>query len=165
MVKVSPRMARRLSPPLMLVLPVVLFALDFVFLLVTYLVLASIVPGMLGEVAVSPARFAAWIALVQTPMSLAHMVVASWRRWMAMVSGGEVPDPPVRRGWRRVLAWGTHAAWLVLAALIVFGRVADPGDAHVGLLVAVTALGPLLLPRFLAGSVRLLRRRGAPRTA
>jgi hypothetical protein len=157
----------------MLVLPLVLFALDFVFLLVTYLVLASIVPGMLGEVAVSPARFALWIALVRTPMSLAHMVVASWRRWMAVVTGGEVPDPPVRKGWRRALTnvrdWGTHAAWWVLAALIVFGYVADPGDAHVWLLVAVTALGPFLLPRSLAGSVRLLRwwwrRRRTQRTA
>jgi hypothetical protein len=57
--EMSPRMAGQLSPPLMLVLPLVLFALDFVILLVTYLVQASIVPGILGEVAVSPARYVA----------------------------------------------------------------------------------------------------------
>ena len=45
----------------------------------------------------------------------------------------------------------------VVAALIVFEHVADPGDVRLGQLVAVSAVGPFLLPRVLSGPVRLLR--------
>jgi hypothetical protein len=46
----------------------------------------------------------------------------------------------------------------VIAALTVFNHLADPGDAHVWQLVAVTAVGPFLLPKFVSGFVWLLRR-------
>lgn len=148
---------------LILVLGVSLFglALDFVLLVVTYLVLASSAPDVLGEVALSPARFAAWIALVKLPMALAHMVAVSWRGWMALVTTGDVPDPPARTGPRRTLERardsGADAAWSVIAALIVFHHVADPGTAHFWRLIAVTALGPFLLPKIVEGLFRLLR--------
>jgi hypothetical protein len=163
MVERSTRTTGRLRLPLLLGLPVFVFALDFVSLLATYLVLARIAPGPMGEVAVSPARFAAWIALVQLPMALAHLLAVSWRGWLAR---GEVHDPP-RRALVRARDWVLHATWAVVAALIVFGSVADPGDAHLGWLVAVTAVVPLLLPRAVSGSARLLRwwwrRRHPPR--
>ena len=153
MVETSTRTTGRLGLPLLLGLPVFLFALDFVSLLATYLVLARIAPDLMGEVADSPARFAAWIALVQLPMALAHLLAVSWRGRPAR---DEVPDPP-RRALVRARDWGSHAAWAVAAALIVFGYVADPGDAHLGWLVAVAAVVPLLLPRAVSGSARLLR--------
>jgi hypothetical protein len=160
-VEISPLMARQMGRPLMIGVPLFVFALDFVFLLVTYLVLTPIAPDMLGDVAVSPARFAAWITLVKLPMTLAHILAGSWRSWMAMMTRGEAPDPPVPHGWRhtllRVLHRGADAAWTVIAALIVFNHVADPGDAHVWLLVVVTAAGPLLVPRSVSGPVQLLR--------
>ncbi|MFU8873061.1 hypothetical protein [Micromonospora sp. SL4-19] len=113
MTEMSPRKVRRLGRLLMLGLPLFGFALDFVLLLVTYLVLASIAPSVLGEVAASPARFAAWIALVKLPMTLAYTLAVSWRGLMAVVTTGEVPDPPVRKGWRRrVRDWGqTSPGW------------------------------------------------------
>jgi hypothetical protein len=158
----SPRMNGRLGPPLLVGLALFVFTLDFVILLVTYLVLGSIAPGLLGEVAVSPARFAAWLALVKLPIALAHMLAVSWRGWMAMATGNEPPDLPVRTGRRRTLArvggWAAEAAGSVTAALIVFGYVADPGDARLWQLVAVTVIGPFLLPKSVTGLVWLLRR-------
>ncbi|WP_231931661.1 hypothetical protein [Micromonospora echinospora] len=160
MAGMSPRTVRRLGRLLMLGLPLFVFALDFVLLLVTYLVLAPIVPNRLGEVAVSPARFAAWISLVKVPMALAYTLVLGWRGVMALTTG-EVPDPPVQKGWRRTLVkvrdWAADAAWSVMAALIVFDHVADPGNAHVWQLVAVTAVGPFLLPKSVKGLFWSLR--------
>ncbi|WP_326563500.1 hypothetical protein [Micromonospora peucetia] len=161
MAEMSPRKVRRLGRLFMLGFPLFELVFDFVLLLVTYLVLASIVPNVLGEVAVSPARFAAWIALVRLPMTLAYTLAVSWRGWMALVTRGEVLDPPVRKGWRRALVrvrdWGADAAWSVMAALIVFDHVADPGDARVWQLVAATAVGPFLLPKSVRGLFWLLR--------
>ncbi|MEO3780414.1 hypothetical protein ABGB16_27085 [Micromonospora sp. B11E3] len=161
MAEMSPHVARRLGRVFMLGFPLLGFAFDFVLILVTYLVLASAASNVLGEVAASPARFAAWVALVRLPMTLAYTLAVSWRRWMALVARGEVPDSPVRKGWRRTLATvrdrGAEAAWWVMAALIVFNRVAHPGDAQVWQLVAVTAVGPLLLPASVRGLFRLLR--------
>ncbi|MFG3685514.1 hypothetical protein [Micromonospora sp. NPDC047740] len=161
MAEMSPRKVRLLGWLLMLGLPLYGFALDFVLLLLTYVVLASIAPSVLGEVAASPARFAAWIVLVRLPMMLAYALAVGWRGWMALVIRGEFPDPPVRKGWRRALVkvrdWGADAAWSVMAALIVFDHVADPGDAQVWQLVAVTAAGPFLLPESVKGLFWLLR--------
>ncbi|GID94721.1 hypothetical protein Adi01nite_41330 [Amorphoplanes digitatis] len=77
------------------------------------------------------------------------------------------------QGWRRIAFrvrdQGTEIAGRALAALIVFGRVADPGDARLWLLVAVTAVGPLLLVASVRRMFRPLRRwwrrRGRPRNA
>ncbi|WP_241825493.1 hypothetical protein [Micromonospora sp. CB01531] len=161
MAEMSPRKVRRLGWLFMLGLPLFGCAVDFVLLLVTYVVLASIAPSVLGEVAASPARFAAWIALVRLPMMLAYTLAGSWRGLMALVTRGEVPDPPVQKGWRRTLVkvrgWVADAAWSVMAALIVFDHVADPGDAHVWQLVVVTAVGPFLLPESVKGLFWLLR--------
>ncbi|MEU6077036.1 hypothetical protein [Micromonospora sp. NPDC047074] len=155
MAELSPRTIRQLGRLFMLLFPLFALAFDFVLILVTYLLLASVVPNVLGEVAVSPARFAAWIALVRLPMTLAHTLVVSWRAWKALVTTGEVPDPPVRKGWRRILVEVrdrvANAAWSVLAALLVFDHVADPGNAHVCQLVAVTAVGPFLLLQSVTG--------------
>ena len=75
------------------------------------------------------------------------------------MSAGEAPDPPVRDGrLRTLLHLGADVAWSVIAALIVFRHVADPGDAHLWLLVVVTAVGPILVPRLVSAPVRLLRR-------
>ena len=154
--------ARQMGRPLMIGVPLFVFALDFVVLLVTYLVLRPIAPDVLGDVAVSPARFAAWIALVQLPMTLAHMLAVTWRGWATLLIKDEVPDPPVREGRRRalltVLDGVGHIAWSVSAALIVFGYVADPGSTHLWQLVALTAAGAFLVPRSVSGSARLLRR-------
>ncbi|MFG3698810.1 hypothetical protein ACGF5C_12955 [Micromonospora sp. NPDC047620] len=161
MAEMSPRVVRRLGRLFMLGLPPFGFAVDFVLLLVTYLMLASIAPNVLGEVVVSPARFAAWIALVRLPMTLAYTLTVSRRGWMAMVTTGEVPDPPVQKGWRltlvRVRDWGAELAWWMMAALIVFDHVADPGGEHVWQLVAVTAVGPFLLPESVKRLFQLLR--------
>lgn len=161
MTGMSPRDVRRLGRVLMLWVPAVEFVLSFLFLLVTYLVLAPIAPNTLGEVAVSPVRFAAWIALVNSPMIFASWLVVSWRGWTAMVVKGELLDPPERKGWRHHLVWvrnrGITVACRVLAALIVFRHVADPGDVQVWQLVAVTAAGPILLSASVAGLFRLLR--------
>lgn len=155
-------MSSQTGRSLMIGIPLLVFALDFILLLITYLALAPIAPDVLGAVAVSPVRFAAWIALLQLPMALAHLLAVSWRGWVALLVGNEISDPPVRDGWRRALIgvrdWTAHAAWWVLAALIVFHQVADPGSAHLWLLVALTAAGPLLVPRSVSGSARLLRR-------
>ncbi|MFI6823662.1 hypothetical protein ACIBJE_22380 [Micromonospora sp. NPDC050187] len=155
MAEMSPRKVRRLGRLLMLGLPLFVLALDFVLLLVTYLVLAPIVPNVLGEVAVSPARFAGWISLVKVPMTLAYTLAVGWRGLMALVTTGEVPDPPVRKGWRRTLVkvrdWVADAVWSVMAALIVFDHVADPSNAHIWQLVAVTAVGPFLLSKSVKG--------------
>jgi hypothetical protein len=128
-----------------------LMAAEFVLLLVTYLLVASIAPGVLGEVAGSPARFAAWITLVRTPMLVAHMAAVSGRRWWVAVTTGEVPESAEPEGRRRILAtvrdWTADIAWSVIAALIVFERLADPGNAPRWQLVAVTAAGPFLLPK------------------
>jgi hypothetical protein len=157
----SPLLVRQMGRSLMISAPLIVFAFDFVSLLVTYLVLTPIAPAVLGDVAGSPARFAAWITLVKLPMMLAHLLAGSWRTWTAMMTRGEAPDPPVRTGRRHTLAkvlhLGADVAWSVIAALIVFTRVADPGDAHLWLLVAVTAVGPFLVPRAVSGPVRLLR--------
>ncbi|MEV5767071.1 hypothetical protein AB0L34_21255 [Micromonospora sp. NPDC052213] len=161
MTEMSPHVVRRSGRLFMLVLPLFGFAVDFVLLLVSYLMLVAIAPDVLGEVAVSPARFAAWIALVRLPMTLAYTLTFSRHGWMAMVTTGEVPDPPVQKGWRlalvRVRNWGAEVAWWVIAALIVFGYVADPGEAHVWQLVAVTAVGPFLLPESVKRLFQLLR--------
>lgn len=161
MSEMNPREARRLSRLFLVGLPLFVFAIDFVHLLVTYLVLASIAPNVPGEVAVSPAVFAAWIALVKLPMTLACIVVVAGRALKAMVTTGDVPDPPVRKGWRRILVRvrdeATEVVVTVAGALIVFDHVADPGDAQVWQLVAVTAVGPFLLPKSVAGLFWLLR--------
>lgn len=74
---------------------------------------------------------------------------------------GEALDLPARKGWRRGLVfvrdWGAGAVGFVVAALIVFGHLADPGDAWVWHLVVVTAVGPLLLSAFGKGFSWLLR--------
>lgn len=161
MTEMSPREVRRVGRLIVLVLPLYLFAVEFALLLVTYLVLARIAGSALGEVAVSPARFAGWIALVRLPMTLVYWLVVSRHGWMAMVTTGEVPDPPALTGWRRTLVrvrdWGAGVGWSVLAALIVFNFVADPGDVQLWQLIAVTAVGPVLLWGSLTGLFRLLR--------
>lgn len=143
MVEPDPVMIRKWRRPLLAGLPVLTLVLDFVFLLVTYLVLTAVTPDLLGAVADDPARFAAWNALLRLPLTVVQVLVG-WRR-----------DPPERYG---VMQWVVEVAWSVIAALIVFTRVADPGDANLWLLVAVTAAGPFLVPRVVAAPFRLLRR-------
>jgi hypothetical protein len=162
MVEMSPGAARRMGlamPPGLLLIG---WIYEFVSLVVAYRVVAAIAPDLLGAVAGSPVRFAAWVALISVPLSAVCMLAASWRIWVALIVRGEVLEPPVRTGWRRVLATvGGGAAALtcsVLAALIVFAYVADPGVARLWPLVAVTAAGPFLLPRLVSGAFRLLRR-------
>jgi hypothetical protein len=144
-----------------LVLPLLVFATDFVLFLVTYLLLASVAPNVLGAVAVSPAVFATWIALVKLPMTLAYIGAVSGRGLKAIMITGRPPDPPVRKGRRRILVRvrdeAAEVVVTVAGALIVFEHVADPGDAQVWQLVAVTATGPFLLPKSVAGLSRLLR--------
>ncbi|WP_223874084.1 hypothetical protein [Salinispora vitiensis] len=161
MAEMDPRELRWWGRLLLLGFPWFAFVVEFVLLFLTYLVLAPIAPSMLGEVAASPARFAAWVALVKVPMTLAHMLAVSWRSWVLLVTKGEILDHPARKGWRRGLVIvrdsGVSAMGFVLAALIVFGHVADPGDAWVWQLVVVTAAGPLLLSAIGKGISWLLR--------
>ncbi len=161
MPEMDPREARRWGRLLLLGFPSFTFVVEFVLLFVTYLVLAPIAPSMLGEVAASPARFAAWVALVKVPMTLAHMLAVSWRSLVLLVTKGETLDHPARKELRRGLVlvrdWGADAVGFAVAALIVFDHVADPGDAWVWQLVVVTAVGPLLLSAFGKGLSWLLR--------
>jgi len=142
-------------------LPLLAFVFEFAWLLITFLVLAWIAPDPLGEVAVRPAMFAALIALVKLPMTLAHWATVSGRFFTIALITGEVPTPPVRAGWRRVFVKARdHAADLlaaVAAALIVISRMADPGEVRVWQLVAIIVLGPLLLAKLAAAPFRLLR--------
>ncbi|MCM0674498.1 hypothetical protein NCC78_07330 [Micromonospora phytophila] len=81
---------------------------------------------------------------------------------------GDIPDPPARTGWRRILLGahdgGVDVVMTALAALIVLDRLADPGDVRLGQLVALTAAGSYLLPNPVGGLLWLLRRgrRGSP---
>ena len=143
MVDPDPVLVRKWRRPLLAGVPVLMVVLDFVFLLVTYLVLTAVTPDLLGAVADDPARFAAWNALLRLP-PIVVQVLLGWRR-----------EPPERIG---MVQWVVEVAWWVTAALIVFTRVADPGDANLWLLVAVTAAGPFLVPRAAAAPFRLLRR-------
>ncbi len=85
----------------MLGLPLLVVAIDFVQLLATYLVLASIAPNVPGEVAAGPAVFAGWIALVKLPMTLAFIGAVAGRAFKAMVL--EAHTRSLRRGVHRRL--------------------------------------------------------------
>ncbi|WP_210774222.1 hypothetical protein [Micromonospora sp. U56] len=137
-------------------------AIDFVLLFVTYRVAARIAPDVLGEVAERPAAFAAWVAVVRLPMTLAYLVAASGRPLWTIMKTGEFPDRPERQGWRQFLTsvrdQGAELVATALAALIVFDRVADPGVDPVWPLVVVTVAGPWLLPMPVTVLIWLLRR-------
>ncbi|MEH0841338.1 hypothetical protein V6U81_02945 [Micromonospora sp. CPCC 205711] len=136
--------------------------IDFVLLLVTYRVTAAVDPEVLGDVVLRPARYAALIMVVKLPMVLAWTTAVSGRRVCALVSGAELPEPPVRRGWRRVtVAVRDEAVDFVMtaaAALLVFAHVVHPVGVRTGPLVALSAAGVCLLPKPVTGLVALLRR-------
>ena len=161
MSETHPHDARRLGRGILLGLPFLMFGLEFLFLYVTYLVAARFAPHVLGEVAVRPAMFAAWVALVELPMTLAYFLIVSRTGWMAVVTTGETPPLPVRTGWHgrllRARDRGAPVAVQVAAALIVFTQVADPGEVEIWQLIAVTVAGPFLLPRTVRGVQRLIR--------
>jgi hypothetical protein len=162
MVEMSPAAARQLGLLMPPGLVLIGWVFDFVSLVITYQVVAAIAPDVLGDVAGSPARFAALVALVTLPLTVACLLATGWRTWVALIVRGEVLEPPVHTGWRRVLVAGCRGAAAltcsVLAALIVFQYVADPGVGRIWPLVAVTVAGPFLLPRSVSGAFRLLRR-------
>ncbi|MEU7907769.1 hypothetical protein [Actinoplanes sp. NPDC049118] len=165
MSEMTPDQFRRLSRLALLGLPLVVFAFDFVLLLVTYQALASIVPSLLGEVAAHPARFAAWVTLAQAPISIAAMLISSPRVRTALRGKGETSDPPAPPapvGRRRILVSArdraANVAGWAIAALIVFGWLTDPGVAPVWPLVALTAAGPLLLTTSVTTMLWPLRR-------
>jgi hypothetical protein len=160
--EVEPQDVRRLSRLFLLALPLLVFALDFLALLVTYLLLSLITPTVLGKVATHPALYATSIALAKLPITLIYMTAVSWHAWTAIVTRGEFLPPPVPKGGRRTLAkvrdYGMEAAASAAAALIILNYVIDPGEAHHWQLATVTAVVPLLLPLPLKGVAWLIRR-------
>ncbi|WP_173062321.1 hypothetical protein [Phytohabitans houttuyneae] len=152
------RASRLLAPGI----PVVVFVLDFFLLFASYVLLSWVAPGLLGDVADRRAWFAAWISLVKAPITFVWVMAGSWRGWAAAMRNGEVGRPEVLTGRRRVLARvrndAVEVASLLVAALIVFTRVRDPGDVGLWLVVAVTAAVPLLLPLPVQGPGWLVRR-------
>lgn len=162
MSEMSRRERRFLARLLVPGIPLLGVAIDFVLLFVTYRVLARVAPDVLGEVAETPATFAAWVAVVRLPMTLAYLATVSGRHLWTIMRTGEFPDGPKRQGWRSVLTrlrdHGMDLATTALAALIVFDRVADPGVDQVWPLVAITLAGPWLLPKPATGLIWLLRR-------
>ncbi|MCO8277742.1 hypothetical protein M1L60_44930 [Actinoplanes sp. TRM 88003] len=134
-------------------------AVDFVLLQLTYLAFGWIAPAAAGAVADRPVVFATWVALLRLPMVLAYILVAAPRGWRGQLRNGEFPDTPERP--KAVRVWVLDGLWSVLAALIVFHYIADPGDAHFWGLVALTAAGPLLLTVVPRGGRWLWRRRRA----
>ncbi len=157
----DPAQNRRLSRWLLLLGPAIVFVFDLVLLLVTYLLVARIAPGVLGETAMSPAVLAVLVVAVKTPMTVAYQFLTSYRLWTAAVVRGEFPEAPVPKGRRRMLVavrdWAAEVVGWVAAVLIVVEFVAGAGDAPVGPLAAVTAAGPLLLPWLPRGLFRLAR--------
>lgn len=141
---------------------VFLFVLESGYLLATYLVVELVAPESLGEVAASPVRFAALISLVKLPMTALHLGVMTRRAWSVFVTRGVTQEPPQRTGWRRIAYAAGQVALdaveTVAAALIVFTYVSDPGDVGLGRLVAISVLGPIVLPRLVSGPFRLVRR-------
>ncbi|GAA0473623.1 hypothetical protein Ade02nite_73920 [Paractinoplanes deccanensis] len=149
---------RRAGIWLLLSSPVIAFVAAFVTLYVTFLVTRSVAPEVLGEVGHRPAVFAALIAVVALPMSLALMWAFTRSAFTAFLNGDEVPDPPVRTGWRRAGFYLVGLLPDVAAALIVLLVLADPGAGSPALLLAVTILGPVALYWSCAGVGALGRR-------
>lgn len=158
----EPQDVRRLSRLFLPSLPLLVFAVDFLLLLVSYLLLSLITPNVLGEVPARPALFAASIALAKLPITFFYILAVSRHDWTAMVTKGELLPPPVRKGRRRIVArvrdYGMEVAAWVAAALIVLNYVIDPGKVQVWKLAAVTAAVPFLLPLAVKGLVWLIRR-------
>jgi hypothetical protein len=142
---------------IIIVTPSATFAIGFVYLYVTYLVTRSLAPDLLGAVAVRPAAFAALIALVALPMHIALAVAFVGKALKEVLAGAEPPAAPVRTGWRRLGANLVGALPEVVAALIVFGVIADLSAAPWAPLLAITILGPIALSRSLRGLGALSR--------
>jgi hypothetical protein len=154
------RETRRVGRLLLAGLPLFGFVVDVALLAGTYVAVGAIAPGALGAVGASPFAFAAAVVAVKLPMTLAHMLLASRRAWVAMLARGEFP---ARQGRRRGLVvlrdQAVDAATWVVAALIVFHGADDLGGAPVWRLTLMTAAGPVLLPKLISGAVRLAARR------
>jgi hypothetical protein len=87
----------------LLSLPLLVFTVDFLLLLASYLLLSLITPNVLGEVATRPALFAGSIALAKLPITMVYILAVSRPAWTALVTKGEFFSPPVRNGVRRAL--------------------------------------------------------------
>lgn len=158
----EPQDVRRLSRLFLLAFPVLVFAVDFLAVLVSFVLLSLIMPNVLGKVAKHPGLYAVMIALTNLPLQLIYMTAVSWRGWVALVTRGEFLDPPAPKGWRRfhirVRDYAAQAAAATTAALIVLNYLMDPGEVHLWLLATLTAVVPILLPLPLKGLVWLIRR-------
>ncbi|MFI6163879.1 hypothetical protein ACIA59_28505 [Micromonospora haikouensis] len=157
----EPQDVRRLGRIFLLSLPLLVFAVDFLLALLSRLLLSMSVPEVLGEVATGPAGLAASIALVKLPITVAYTLAVSRPGWTALVTRGELPPPPIRKGRRlsvaRMRDHGMEAvAWLT-ATLIVLHHVVDPGEAQVWRLALIAAVVPSLLWFSTAGLVWLTR--------
>jgi hypothetical protein len=137
--------------------PPAMFAIEFVYLYVTYLVTRSLAPDLLGEVVARPAAFAALIALVALPMHIALAVAFVGKALKEVLTGAEPPAAPVRTGWHRLGANLVSELPNVAAALIVLGVFADLSAAPWAPLLAITILGPIALSWSLRGLGALSR--------
>src|ERR1700754_1014179 len=161
MEKLNPSKERSALRFIVWITPLLFYADDFFDLLVTYLLLGWIAPRLLGDVAESPARFAALITLVHLPMSLAHLGILMRPRVVAAVLiRGDASGLPPARGRRRLVkrvrSQVVEAAFGVLAAVIVFRYLADPGDARIWPLVAATVIGSVVVDYTVVALFKLL---------
>jgi hypothetical protein len=134
---------------------------DFAALLVTYRVLASNAPAVLGEVAASPGTWALWIALMKLPFTLTESLLLVRPRVRRFWATGEMPAAPERKGLRGVVITlrreGVDAAMTAVAALVVVGYLARvPVNDQAMRLIALSAAGTYLLPTAVGWLVKLL---------
>jgi hypothetical protein len=150
----DPRHARRF----LLAIPLVIFIAGFVHLYVTYLVTRFLAPDLLGEVAARPAAFAALITLVGLPMHLAAWLAFTRKVVKGVLTGIELPAPPVRTRWRQLGEYLVGMLPDIAAALIVFEVIADPNATPRTPLLTITILGPIVLVWSRSGVAALSRR-------
>jgi len=131
-------------------LPPIILATTFVQLYITFLVIRSLAPDLLGQVATRPAVFAVLIALVALPLRLVVALAFAWRLVRTALTGAELHMAP-RTRWRQIGGYVIDVPADIGAALIVFKAIAHPSATPFVPLLMVVVLGPIVLFWLLKG--------------